>query len=243
MINCIAIDDEPLALKQLESYIKKTPFLNLISPCHSAMEALQIINNEQVDLIITDINMPDCDGLQFVRSLVNPPLIVFSTAYEEYAIDSYRLDAIDYLLKPYSYQDFLKVALKVKQYYEWKRLENKDVMTTPEAYIFIRSGNQNVRVFFDNILYIEGMSEYIRIHLLKEKPLMPFLSIKLILEALPANRFMRVHRSYVVALDRIESFRRMELVLEGGVVIPVSASYKEDLQHFIDQRSITKMPH
>lgn len=241
MINCIVIDDEPLALRQIESYVKKTPFLHLLKACHRSLDAAEIIENQEVDVVFTDINMPDCNGMNFVKSLQNPPLIVFSTAYEEYAVESYRIDAIDYLLKPYGYQDFLKVALKVKQYYEWKNhAQNGVITTTPDSYIFVRSDNQTVKVFFDKILYIEGMSEYIRIHLVDGKSLMPFLSLKLILEALPPHRFMRVHRSYVVALEHIKIFQRTELVLSNGIVLSVSATYKDDVQRYIEQRSIGK---
>lgn len=239
MINCLALDDEPLALKQLGNYIAKTPFLHLAASCHSAKEAFQIIENQSIDVIFTDIEMPDCNGLQFVKSLQNPPFIVFSTAYDSYAIEGYRIDAIDYLLKPYSYQDFLKVAIKVKQYCEWKRNAVAESNST-DSYIFLRCGGQTVRLDFEKILYIEGMSEYIRVHLSDGKILTPFMSIKLIMEALPAQNFMRVHRSYIVALEKIVSFHRTELILQGEITIPVSISYRDDLQRFFDKKSIKK---
>ena len=239
MITCIAIDDEPLALKQLEGYIKKTPFLSLRATFHSASEAKAFIDGNEIDVIFTDINMPDCSGMQFVKELENPPLIVFSTAYEEYALESFRVDAIDYLLKPYSYQEFLKAALKVKQYHEWKteKKESAGEVSTDE-YFFVRADNQSVKIFTNEILYVEAMSEYIRIHFKKEKPLMTFMSIKLMMETLPSERFMRIHRSYITSLENIRSFRRNELELNDGTVLPVSATYKEDLQKYIENKTV-----
>ena len=239
MINCIAIDDEPLALKQLESYIKKTPFLDLKASLHSASEAKAFLKGNDIDVVFTDINMPDCSGMQFVKELENPPLVVFSTAYEEYAVESFRIDAIDYLLKPDSYQEFLKAAVKVKQYHEWKSAKNENDEELPtDEYFFVRADNQNVKIFTQNILYVEAMSEYIRIHFKEGKPLMTFLSIKLMMETLPSDRFMRIHRSHIIALDSIKSFHRNEVELTDGSVLPVSATYKEDLQKYIDNKTV-----
>ena len=239
MITCITIDDEPLALKQLDNYVKKTPFLQLTSSFHSATEAKAFINEHPVEVIFTDINMPDCSGLQFVKELENPPLIVFSTAYEEYAVESFRVDAIDYLLKPYSYQDFLKAALKVKQYHEWKSAENnKSEDGATDEYFFVRADNQNAKIIIDEILYVEAMSEYIRIHFKNGKSLMTFMSIKLMMETLPNDRFMRIHRSYITSLENIKSFRRSEVELNDGTVLPVSATYKEELQKYIDNKTV-----
>lgn len=239
MINCIAIDDEPLALKQIEGYVKKTPFLQLAATFHSATEAKAFLSENSVDVVFTDINMPDCSGMQFVKELDNPPLIVFSTAYEEYAVESFRVDAIDYLLKPYSYQDFLKAALKVKQYHEWKSAKNERTDEAPtDEYFFVRADNQSVKIFTSEILYVEAMSEYIRLHFKDGKSLMTFMSIKLMMETLPNDRFMRIHRSYIIALDSIKSFRRNELELSDGTVLPVSATYKEDLQKYIENKTV-----
>lgn len=239
MITCIAIDDEPLALKQLENYINKTPFLKMEAAFHSAAEAKDFLAGNSVDAIFTDINMPECNGLQFARDLKNSPFIVFSTAYEEYAIESFRVNAIDYLLKPYSYQEFLKAALKVKKGQEWKSAASAhtDKAHTDE-YFFVRADNQSVKIFTNTILYVEAMSEYIRIHFKESKPLMTFMSIKLMMETLPNDRFMRIHRSYIIALDDIKSFRRSEVELSDGTVLPVSATYKENLQKYIENKTV-----
>lgn len=239
MITCIAIDDEPLALKQLENYINKTPFLKMEAAFHSAAEAKDFLAGNSVDAIFTDINMPECNGLQFARDLKNSPFIVFSTAYEEYAIESFRVNAIDYLLKPYSYQEFLKAALKVKKGQEWKSAASAhtDEAHTDE-YFFVRADNQSVKIFTNTILYVEAMSEYIRIHFKESKPLMTFMSIKLMMETLPNDRFMRIHRSYIIALDDIKSFRRSEVELSDGTILPVSATYKENLQKYIENKTV-----
>lgn len=240
MITCIAIDDEPLALKQLENYISRTPFLKMEAAFHSATEAKDFLAGNSVDAIFTDINMPECNGLQFAKDLKNSPFIVFSTAYEEYAVESFRVNAIDYLLKPYSYQDFLNAALKVKKSQKWKLAANEHTSNEPtNDYFFVRSDNQSVKVLTNTVLYVEAMSEYVRIHFKDgSKPLMTFMSIKLMMETLPCEQFMRIHRSYIIALDSIQSFRRNELELCDGTVLPVSTTYKEDLQKFIENKTV-----
>ena len=166
-------------------------------------------------------------------------MVVFSTAYEEYAVESFRVDAIDYLLKPYSYQEFLKAALKVKQYHEWKSSENsKPQEDGSSEYFFVRADNQNAKIIIDEILYVEAMSEYIRIHFKEGKSLMTFMSIKLMMETLPNDRFMRIHRSYITSLENIKSFRRSEVELNDGTVLPVSATYKEELQKYIENKTV-----
>lgn len=244
MITCLALDDEPLALKQLQGFIKKTPFLELTAGCHSVAEAEAVLAEKSVDVIITDINMPDISGLQFVKSLTNPPLVVFSTAYEDYAVEAFKVDAIDYLLKPYGYQDFLKAAVKVRQYLELKK--NAETTSSAEGddsnYIFVRADNKSVKVRLDDIFFIEAMSEYVKIHFKDGSSIMTFMSIKLMVDSLPASRFMRVHRSYVVALEVIDNMHRSEIVLSDGTILPVSASYKEDLQHYIDTHSVIRKP-
>lgn len=242
MITCIAVDDEPLALKQLSGYIKRTPFLQLSGEFHSAYEASAFLENHSVDLIISDINMQDVNGMQFIKSLDNLPLVIFSTAYEEYAVESFRIDAIDYLLKPYGYNEFLKAATKARQYIEWReaaaQLGNNP--SEEDDFIFVRADNQSVKVMFDSILYVEAMSEYIKIHFKEGRSLMTFMSVKLMSESLPASQFMRIHRSYIIALDSIASVRRGEVELVNGVVLPISASYKDNIQEFVEGKSVIR---
>jgi DNA-binding LytR/AlgR family response regulator len=241
MITCIAVDDEPLALKQLVGFIKRTPFLQLYGEFLSANGASDFLENHSVDLIISDINMQDVNGMQFVKSLDNPPLVIFSTAYEEYALEGFKVDAIDYLLKPYGYNDFLKAATKARQYIEWREAAvQAGNNSSDDDFIFVRADNQSVKVMFDSILYVEAMSEYIKIHFKEGKPVMTFMSVKLMSESLPAQNFMRIHRSYIIALDSIAMVRRGEVELTDGTVLPISASYKDDLQKFIDEKSVSR---
>lgn len=234
MIRCIAIDDEPLALRQIAEYIKKTPFLELAGKCESATAAIELLDCEHVDLMFVDINMPDLSGMEFVKALKNPPKIVFVTAYSEFALEGFRVDAIDYLLKPVSYTEFLRSANKVKTFFDAHKPESVDIKSNTE-FLFIKSGYKLLRISLDDIKYIEGMSEYIKIHLAGSKPVMTLLSMKSIEEKLPSDKFMRVHRSYIVNLSRISVVERNRIVFDEKVFIPVSDQYKAKFQNYIDK--------
>jgi DNA-binding LytR/AlgR family response regulator len=238
MIRCIAIDDEPLALKQLSGYIEKTTFLELAGAFDSALNAIDILNAEKIDLIYADINMPDLSGIDFVKSLEDPPMIVFVTAYSEYALEGFRVDAVDYLLKPVSYGDFLKSANKVKLWFD-KHFDNTGIVRSDKDFLFIKSDYKVIRINFSDIKYIEGMSEYIKIHLSDAKPVMTLLSMKAIEGQLPAERFMRVHRSYIVNLSKISVIERSRIIFDGKVYIPVSEQYKNAFQEYIDKYFLT----
>jgi DNA-binding LytR/AlgR family response regulator len=238
MIRCIAIDDEPLALKQIAGYIQKTPFLELTGQCESALMAIEMLESAPVDLMYLDINMPDLNGLDFVKTLDNPPKVIFVTAYSEYALDGFRVDAIDYLLKPISYVDFLKSANKVKSWFDTHQQKSDEVRSNKE-FLFIKSDYKLLRINFNDIKYIEGMSEYIRIHLNNAKPVMTLLSMKSIEDQLPKDRFMRVHRSYIVNLTRISVIERNRIIFDGNVYIPVSDQYKSNFQSYIDKNFLT----
>jgi DNA-binding LytR/AlgR family response regulator len=235
MIRCIAIDDEPLALKQIAGYINKTPFLELAGQCESAMKAIEVLEITPVDLMFVDINMPDLSGMDFVKTLENPPKIVFVT---EYALEGFRVDAIDYLLKPISYVDFLKSANKVKTWFNTNPKKSDEVRSNKD-FLFIKSEYKLLRINFDDIKYIEGMSEYIRIHLTNSKPVMTLLSMKAIEDKLPSERFMRVHRSYIVSLSKISEIERSRIIFDGKVYIPVSDQYKNKFQNYIDKNFLT----
>jgi two-component system LytT family response regulator len=238
MIKCIAIDDEPLALTQLVGYINKVPFLELIKSCSSAFEAMEVLANNDIDLIYVDINMPDLNGLDFVRSLIHKPLTVFTTAYSEYAIEGFKVDALDYLLKPFGYNDFLKSANKVKQQYELLTLSNNQL--NDEKHLFVKTEYRVVRLEIDSIIYIESMSEYVRIHTTQDKPIMSLLSMKVVEERLPASKFMRVHRSYIVNLQKIMEVTKGRLVMEGQVYIPISEQYKDLFNRYMGDNFLGK---
>ena len=237
MIKCLTIDDEPLALNKMASYISKTPFLELVGACRSGYEAMDLISKTKIDLMFVDINMPDINGLDFVKTLHNKPQIIFTTAFSEYAIEGFKLDALDYLLKPIGYNEFLKAANKARNHFESVIAEQVSKISANE-YLFIKADSKIARISFDDIIYIEGMREYVRIHLISGKPLMPLISLRSLEEQLPADRFMRVHRSYIVNLERIITVEHNRIVFEGKVFIPVSEQYKETFNKFLRLHSL-----
>ena len=238
MIRCIAIDDEPLALRQIAGYINQTPFLELTGLCESAAQTVKLLENTKIDLMFVDINMPDINGIELVKTLENPPKIVFVTAYSEYAIEGFRVDAIDYLLKPIGYSDFLKTANKIKSWYDSQYRQPEEVKSNKD-FLFIKSEYKILRINFDEIKYIEAMSEYIRIYLISSKPVMTQLSMKSIEDQLPDDRFMRVHRSFIINLSKISVIERNRIVFDGTIYIPVSEQYKTKFQTYIDKNFLT----
>ena len=232
MIKCIAIDDEPLALRQITEYIKNTPFLELTGTFDNAIEALTYLNENEVDLMFVDIQMPGLNGLDLVKSLKHRPEVVFITAYSEYAIDGFKLDALDYLLKPLDYSSFLKAANKALSSFKQKNNADEKLNSTLQ-HIFIKSEYKIIRIELDKIRYIEGNRGYLRFFLENSKPVMTLLSMKKIEEKLPASKFIRVHRSYIVNLDKITMIERAQIIFDN-VRIPVSDQYKEQLQKYID---------
>lgn len=232
MITCIAIDDEPLALKQMESYIEKTPYLQLVQSFKSAIKALEFLNTDKVDLMFVDINMPDLTGIDFVKALTQPPKVIFTTAYREYAVEGFQVDAADYLVKPISYTDFLTSTEKTKTRY-FSTPEEVATVNNDDDFLFIKSEYKIIRINFNDIVYIEGMRDYIRIHLDNQKPIMALMGIKKLLEHLPSDRFMRVHRSYIVNLHKVSVIERQRIVFDK-VYIPISDQHKDEFQNFLD---------
>lgn len=245
MIKCIAIDDEPLALQQLGTYISRIPFLQLVKACGDAFEAMQILAQEEIELLFLDIHMPDLNGLDFIRSLSVRPLIVFTTAYSEYAVEGFKEDAVDYLLKPFTFQDFLKAANKARKQYEYRRLEipfnGETSFSDTEDCLFVKSEYKIIRVDISNIKYIEGMNEYVRIYTdLSEKPILTLLSMHKLEEHLPSRSFMRVHRSYIVNLQQIREIARSRIIFDSKTYIPVGDNYKEKFMEYINNLSLGK---
>ena len=244
MIRCIIVDDEPLAVAQLEKYVERVPFLVNVGSCSSAAEAMEILSTGSVDAMFVDINMPDIDGVQFVRSLVNPPFVVFTTAYSEYAIEGFKLDAIDYLLKPIAFEDFLKASNKLNRIYSMNN-NAQSAMEQGEGVchdcLFVKSDYRMLRVPISSIKYIESMSEYVRIFVEDSpKPIVSLLSMKKIEESLPVGDFMRVHRSYLVNLNKVKEVSKMRLVYDGGVYVPIGEMYKDAFFEYIDKHFIGK---
>jgi two-component system LytT family response regulator len=234
-IKCIAIDDEPLALKQISAYIQKTPFLELTAECYSAFDAMEVLKNNEIQLMYIDINMPDLSGMEFVKSLTHKPYVVFTTAYSEYAVEGFQVDAIDYLLKPISYSSFLKAANKVKNQIELITNSQPESIRATKEHLFVKSDYKLIRIEFSNIKYIESMHEYIKIYLINDSPVITMLSMKSIEEHLPSEQFMRVHRSYIVNLSKISVIERNRIVFDNKIYIPISEQYKSKFQSYIDE--------
>ena len=243
MIKVLAIDDEPLALKQLTSYIKKVPFLELTAECRSAVEARAVMERDVVDAIFCDINMPDLNGMDFVRQLAAPPIIVFTTAYSEYAVEGYKVNAVDYLLKPYGMNDFLRAAMKVQEVYNLHR-QNSQQESSPvqdDGTIFVKTDYRVVRIAISDIRYVEGMSEYLRIHLEGQpKPLITLLSMKKMEDYLPSTSFMRIHRSYIVNLQKIQEVNKNRVILDSDTYLPIGDLYKEQFNDYLSNRFLGK---
>lgn len=237
MIRCIAIDDEPLALRQITNYIEKTPFLDLKESFESPLSAISYLQSNTIDLMFVDINMPDINGLDFVKSLENPPKIIFTTAYSEYAVEGFRVDAIDYLLKPIDYATFLKASNKAKSWFDVHEKQPEQLQTNND-FLFIKSEYKIVRVKLEDIKYIEGMREYIRIHLVNEKPIMTLLSMKAMEAQLTNKNFMRVHRSFIVNLNKITTIERNRIVFDK-IYIPISDQYKDGFQQFVEKNFLS----
>ncbi|MBR1569213.1 MAG: response regulator transcription factor [Bacteroidales bacterium] len=223
MIKALLLDDEPLALRQLELYAAKVPYMEVLASCTSARQAIQWVS--AADVLFVDINMPDVSGLEFVRSLEQPPLIVFTTAYAEYALEGFRVNALGYLVKPFSLVEFQEQADKVQEIVETRR--KAAALQSAPAMLYFKTDYKTVTVNPDEIRYVEGMSEYIKIYLDgREAPLVVLYSLKRLTEQLPADRFMRVHRSYIVPLARIREATPSTIVLEEGFSLPVGDSYR-----------------
>ncbi len=244
MLKCIAIDDEPLALRQLSGYIAKLPYLELVATCSNALDAQQLLARQPVDLIFVDINMPDLNGIDFVRSLVERPMVVFTTAYSEYAIEGFRLDAVDYLLKPFDFADFSRAAAKAHSLYELRQNQRAAAGGEPASeaepkdkeYISVKANYKVSLIKIADIVYLESEGEYVRMHLANGKTVTTLFRLKNMETALPTEHFMRVHRSYIVNLDCIRSYVRGRIYFSETEYVPIGEIYKEGFQRFIETR-------
>ncbi len=233
-LKTIAIDDEPLALKLVCDYISKTPFLELVGAFDNPLDAVDFLSIQEAELIFVDIQMPDLSGIEFTRSLEEDHKIIFTTAYEKYALEGFKLNALDYLLKPFSYEEFLKAAGKAHKMAELEANSNPTIEANSQ-FLFLKSEYKIRRINFNDILYIEGLKDYIKVYTTGEiKPVLSLNSIKSLEQKLPEEKFMRVHRSYLVNLDKIETIERSRIVF-GKTYIPVSEQYKEKFQEFLDK--------
>lgn len=231
MLNCIAVDDEKLVLDLLVDNIRQVPFLHLVARCKNAMEAAEVLHNENVDLIFLDIQMPGLNGLQFLQSLQRPPMVIFVTAYKDYAVEGFTLNAVDYLVKPVSFERFLKACNKAQELYN---LRQKDV--TKEIlpdYFFVYVEYNLVKVSIPDILYIEGMKDYVKIFLQSgPKPIITKMSLKSLEEKLAPYRFVRIHKSYIVSADKVTAIKR-DLICIGKIELPLGESYRSTVENLL----------
>ena len=238
-IRCLAIDDEPLALKQLVAYIKKVPFLELAAQCQSALEARTYLENDTVDAIFCDINMPDLNGMDFVKSLVAPPLVVFTTAYTEYAVDGFRVNAVDYLLKPFGLQEFQRAAQRLKDRLEGSHATEESAAAQTET-LFLKTDYRIVNVNIRDIRYVEAMSEYLKVWVDgQSKPIVTLLSMKKMEENLPGY-FMRIHRSYIINLTKIQEVNKNRVIMDADTYLPIGDLYKDAFQRYLNTRFLAR---
>ena len=248
MIRCIAIDDEPLALRQISSYISTIPFLELVATFRSAVMAKSWLENNDIALIFVDINMPDMTGVEFVQSLEKPAMVIFTTAYAEYAIEGYKLEAIDYLLKPFGQKDILRASEKAQSLYELWQLREKlqseaSVVQTDESaepsddkdFISVHADRKTSLVKVSNIVYLESAGEYVRMHLADGTKLVTLFRLKNMESSLPTSMFMRVHRSYIINLNYVSGYTKGRVFLEGDDYVPIGESYKEAFLSYINR--------
>lgn len=221
MIKCLTIDDEPLALDILEDFILRVPFLQLVKGCTSAMQAIEILHQEEIQLLFLDIQMPQVSGVQFLKSLEFKPKVIFTTAYSDYALEGFNLDAVDYLLKPFTFERFLKASNKAYQQIQASNRNNE--VATDKEYMFVKSGYDTVKVKFDEIMYIEGLKDYVKIHT-TGKTVIALMSMKLLEDTLP-DKFIRVHRSYIIDFERISMVQKRKVFIDK-FEIPIGEVYR-----------------
>ncbi|RZJ67645.1 MAG: response regulator transcription factor [Flavobacterium sp.] len=235
-IKCLVVDDEPMALALIENYAKKTPFLELRAACSNAFEALEILEDEAIDLVFLDIQMPELNGLELSKTLSKNTRVIFTTAFNEYAIDGFKADALDYLMKPFSFEEFYTAAVRAK---EWFALVRSRKSEKPESdFMFVKSDYKQIKINLSDVLYFEGLKDYIKIWIAgNPKAILTKMSLKSLEEELPETKFMRIHRSFIIALDKIEAVERSQ-VLIGKERITVADQYKERFLEFVRDNSI-----
>jgi two-component system, LytTR family, response regulator len=233
VINCLLIDDEPLALQLLEDYVNKTPYLSLAGKFEEPMQALSLLESRQVDLLFLDIKMPDITGIEFFRSLVYKPDVIFTTAYSEYAMDGFELKAMDYLLKPISFEKFLAACNRVRDYIEYKNTR----LTKEKDYFFINAAHKLHKIFYDDILYLEGLKDYTKIHLASSaSPLIILHSLKYFEDLLEQSEFIRIHRSYIISIRKLITVSRKSVMIQSHE-LPVSDNYRDSFFSIVEKHA------
>jgi len=233
-ITCAIIDDEPLAAGLLKSYVEKTPFLQLIGSYGSAIEAMKELRTNPAQLLFLDIQMPELSGIELAKIIPNTTKIVFTTAFQQYAIEGYKVNALDYLMKPISYDDFLTAANKAL---DWFTIAQKQEVYARDRFMFIKSDYKLIRVSLDDLLYIEGLKDYVRFYMADGTRIMSLMNMKKLDDYLPHPEFLRTHRSFIVHMPLAQQIDRFRIVF-GDQFIPVSDSYKEEVQEYLDVHTL-----
>lgn len=236
-LTCLIVDDEPMALSLLESYVSKTPFLELKGACGSVVQVLEKLNQERIDVLFLDIQMPDMTGIELSRIVPKTTRIIFTTAFDQYAIEGFRVDALDYLLKPFNYQEFLAASNKALEWFSMVRSAERTSSPSAKNFLFVKSEYKQVKIDFEQVLFFEGWKDYVKIWLEGQpKPVLTIMTLKSLEDELPTAKFMRVHRSFIVALDKITSIERSQILI-GHERITVADQYKQRFQEFITNNS------
>ncbi|TWP22830.1 response regulator transcription factor [Apibacter muscae] len=239
-ISCIIVDDEPMALQLIENYVNQTAYLELIGKFNNAIEVLDFINKQKVDLIFLDIQMPELNGLQLAETIKDHTKIIFTTAFDQYALEGYKVNALDYLLKPFDYKEFILAANKAKEWFELIHAKDQKGVSKRQSpeYFFVKSEYRQIKISFHKILYIESLKDYVKIWLKDEpKPILTLMSLKKLEEELPKDRFMRVHRSFIISLEHIQSIEKNQVIIHQQH-ITISEQHKENFYKFIQSNSI-----
>jgi two-component system, LytTR family, response regulator LytT len=235
-ITCLIVDDEPMALNLIESYVTKTPFLELSGRCTNAYEALEIISAQPIDLVFLDIQMPGLNGLELSKTIRKKTRVIFTTAFDQYALEGYKVDAVDYLLKPFDYQEFLTAATKALDWFTLMRNGKKPVVK--DEFLFVKADYKQIKINFDDIYYFEGLKDYVKIWLKSQpRPVLTLMSLKSLEESLPAELFMRVHRSFIISLHAIEAIERNRVIINKQHIV-IADNYKEKFYSFVEGYSI-----
>jgi two-component system, LytTR family, response regulator len=235
-LNCVIVEDEPLARNLMKDYVSKVPYLNLIEACSNPLAALEVLRQHQVDLLFLDIQMPEITGINFLKTLQKKPLVILTTAYSEYAIESYELDVVDYLLKPITFDRFLKAVDKASQRMNAPQPEAAKPADPANPFVFVKDGTKLVKIFWNDILYIEGLKDYVTIHTRTQK-VITLQRIKVLETQLPADQFVRIHHSYIIAIKAIDAIHKGEVQI-GTTYIPISDSYKKPFKELIDKNQM-----
>jgi len=242
MIDCLIVEDEPLARRLMTDYVSKVPYLNLVAACSSPLEGMEVLRKQPIDLLFLDVQMPEITGISLLKALQKRPLVILTTAYSEYALEGYELDIVDYLLKPITFERFLRAVDKASQRLVPAQLPtagapaDKNVTEPSSSFVFIKDGTKLVKIRWSEILYVEGLKDYVTIYTRTQK-VVSLQRLKALEEQLPADKFIRIHHSYIVSVDAIDVIHKGEVQI-GSAVLPVSDTYKKTFREFVERNQM-----